>query len=451
MESIQNSNVHNYDDAKESGNRNDHEFSQLLGENSTGSGSIKINNTTIVFKPNTGKIDLKLFVGQIPKDWDESQITSFFSKYGEILESQIIREGSTGTSKGCAFVKFASMTKAEEAIKELTSKDNPVYLPGVSNPILLRWADGEEQRLGLLNIDQKQATKLFVGSLPPQATEDNLRDVFQAYGNVEDVNIMRRPDGSSKGCAFIKFQMLESALLAIRSLNAQAYILGSDQPIEVRFAENKKKPSSGPTQSTPTHQTHRPYGGPHPGSMSGHPSYPPWNMPQRPPSVTYIRYHTPEGTPYFYNTVTQATQWEEPPGGSLVYVEEWGNAPYYIPAVDKPPTMDYGQTQQAVVKKPGPAGSNLFIFHLPNEWRDQDLYFHFRNFGNILSHRIMTDNKTGRSKGFGFVSYDNPMSAKAAIDHMNGFQVGAKRLKVTIKKGDDEETGGAMTSGYKPF
>ena len=57
-------------------------------------------------------------------------MTNFFSKFGEILESQIIRD-SSGQSKGCAFVKFASMTKAEEAIKELTNKDNPVYLPGV--------------------------------------------------------------------------------------------------------------------------------------------------------------------------------------------------------------------------------------------------------------------------------------------------------------------------------
>lgn len=38
----------------------------------------------------------------------------------------------------------------------------------------------------------------------------------------------------------------------------------------------------------------------------------------------------------------------------------------------------------------------------------------------------------------GFVKYDNPMSAKLAIEQMNGFQVGAKRLKVSIKKSDEE-------------
>lgn len=59
-------------------------------------------------------------------------MTDFFSKYGEILESQVIKDARTGQSKGCAFVKFASMTNAEEAIKSLTSKDNPIYLPGVS-------------------------------------------------------------------------------------------------------------------------------------------------------------------------------------------------------------------------------------------------------------------------------------------------------------------------------
>ncbi len=59
-------------------------------------------------------------------------MTDFFSKYGEILESQIIRDSRTSQSKGCAFVKFASMTNAEDAIKNLTSKEAPIYLPGVS-------------------------------------------------------------------------------------------------------------------------------------------------------------------------------------------------------------------------------------------------------------------------------------------------------------------------------
>ena len=38
----------------------------------------------------------------------------------------------------------------------------------------------------------------------------------------------------------------------------------------------------------------------------------------------------------------------------------------------------------------------------------------------------------------GFVSYDNPVSAHAAIQAMNGFQVGTKRLKVQLKRCRDK-------------
>lgn len=46
----------------------------------------------------------------------------------------------------------------------------------------------------------------------------------------------------------------------------------------------------------------------------------------------------------------------------------------------------------------------------------------------------MVEKETGRSRGFGFVSYDNTTSAEQAIKAMNGFQVGRKRLKVQHKK-----------------
>lgn len=57
---------------------------------------------------------------------------NFFSIYGEILEAQILRDTNTGVSKGCGFVRFASMTKAEEAIAHITNKSAPVRLPGVT-------------------------------------------------------------------------------------------------------------------------------------------------------------------------------------------------------------------------------------------------------------------------------------------------------------------------------
>jgi len=46
----------------------------------------------------------------------------------------------------------------------------------------------------------------------------------------------------------------------------------------------------------------------------------------------------------------------------------------------------------------------------------------------------MVEKDTGRSRGFGFVSYDSPDAAAMAIKELNGFVIGNKRLKVQHKQ-----------------
>ena len=85
-------------------------------------------------------------------------------------------------------------------------------------------------------------------------------------------------------------------------------------------------------------------------------------------------------------------------------------------------------------QKEGPEGANLFIYHLPQEFTDGDLMQTFMPFGNVISAKVFIDKPTVVSKCFGFVSYDNPLSAQAAITAMNGFAIGSKRLKVQLKR-----------------
>lgn len=71
----------------------------------------------------------------------------------------------------------------------------------------------------------------------------------------------------------------------------------------------------------------------------------------------------------------------------------------------------------------GPPGCNLFVFHLPNELTNWDLYLLFRKFGTIVSVHTMINKNTGLSRGFGFVSFSKEDEAIAAVRSMDGFRV----------------------------
>jgi RNA recognition motif. (a.k.a. RRM, RBD, or RNP domain) len=49
----------------------------------------------------------------------------------------------------------------------------------------------------------------------------------------------------------------------------------------------------------------------------------------------------------------------------------------------------------------GPAGANLFVYHLPHDLTDADLATAFNPFGNVISAKVYVDRNTGESKGFG--------------------------------------------------
>jgi cold-inducible RNA-binding protein len=61
---------------------------------------------------------------------------------------------------------------------------------------------------------------IYIGSLSTSITSDDLRQVFEAYGQVDDVKIiMDRYTGESRGFAFVRMPIKEEAVVAIEELN----------------------------------------------------------------------------------------------------------------------------------------------------------------------------------------------------------------------------------------
>jgi RNA recognition motif-containing protein len=106
-----------------------------------------------------------------------------------------------------------------------------------------------------------------------------------------------------------------------------------------------------------------------------------------------------------------------------------------LPRIPKLPGIESGaKPRDAIVvsqfKEKSKLNSKLYVGNLPFNATDDDLENAFGAHGPVTSARVITDRDTGRSRGFGFVEFENETDAQAAQEALDGQDLGGRALRV---------------------
>ncbi|HPR08974.1 RNA-binding protein [Candidatus Saccharibacteria bacterium] len=82
--------------------------------------------------------------------------------------------------------------------------------------------------------------------------------------------------------------------------------------------------------------------------------------------------------------------------------------------------------------------TKLFVGSLPWAVDDTQLEQLFADFGQVLSAKVIVDRDSNRSKGYGFVEFENDDEAKAAVEKLNGTEVQGRAIVVNEARPREE-------------
>lgn len=418
----------------------------------------------------------KLFIGMLAKECNENDVRVMFAPFGTIEECTVLRDGN-GQSKGCAFVTYASRQCAINAIKAMNHSQT---MKGCNNPMVVKFADTQKEKEQ--KRQQQVMTNLWtmanfvnLGTVTPQYLAQAAQaGAFPGFANLPQLssglgslNVQQQlaalaaaqasANNSSTGLNSLGLQGLTgqgvtSALALpssgnnstdlscanLQSLAALANLANSPginpmvvQNLAALAAAGSGNSSAGiPGLSAAGNVSGSTSSGN--SSLSGVSSL-------SPVSSMALGMSTNSLTTMGALTNVNGAGGLTANGPSLDALAQAYSGMQQYPSVPGAfAQIGLQQSQNPVGKQvEGPEGANLFIYHLPQEFTDSDLAQTFMPFGNVISAKVFIDKQTNLSKCFGFVSYDNSLSAQAAIQAMNGFQIGTKRLKVQLKRSKD--------------
>ncbi|EGO29612.1 hypothetical protein SERLADRAFT_433578 [Serpula lacrymans var. lacrymans S7.9] len=288
----------------------------------------------------------------------------------------ITRDGSNRPLSGTIEFKYLEKGRfSEKALATLQSR--PIL--GLQPPVLLVLSPYTPTNPPT-PLPPPSASPRLVKHLPVGYSDFQLYDIFRTYGALASV---RTQTGFGSDTGVVEFWREEDARMAEEAMHC-AEVEGQNIAVQVYQARRASGNVSEFSANAPTFVPS--------GSVFPYPT----------------QYSPPRASPF-------------PMRSSPVFVHGPGQQ------VQLAPMSGPGSNSHSGLIDP----CNLFCKNLDPEIDSNGLFAHFRQFGQIVSARVMR-NENGDSRGFGFVSFQTPDQASAAMHAMNGMVFGSKQLVVRL-------------------
>ena len=147
----------------------------------------------------------------------QRDLEDFFSSVGRVREVRMIMDNKTRRHKGIAYIEFYDINSVPLALAL-----NGHKIAGY--PIIIQPTQAEKNRAAAsASAPQRGVSgpmRLYVGSLHFNITEEMLKGIFEPFGRIDKIELMKDPEsGRSKGYGFITFHDAEDAKKALEQLN----------------------------------------------------------------------------------------------------------------------------------------------------------------------------------------------------------------------------------------
>ncbi|CAL9196373.1 unnamed protein product [Musa hybrid cultivar] len=181
-----------------------------------------------------GASPAKIFIGGLPKDTTLETFVKHFEKYGEIVDSVIMKDRYTNKPRGFGFITYKDASVVDQVIEDTH---------------ILNGKTVEIKRTipkGAAPLKDFKTRKIFVGGIPTTLTEaDEFKNFFSEFGRVEDHEIIRdHTTNRSRGFGFIVFEKEKDVDDLLAKRGNMIDLAGSK--VEIKKAEPKKSGNAPP-------------------------------------------------------------------------------------------------------------------------------------------------------------------------------------------------------------